>query len=231
MPYEVRPGEAERILWLSKERIGQAILEGEDLHSVVTGIVQEFQSIERDETAGRKPRIGLLGDIYVKYNDLVNQNVQEIVRDLGGELLIPSMTELPFHFYDADARLYRADPRHGKLLKKIEKRYERLAESLIGEQEEPDFEECVHLMEEYRITNYIVGETSINVGRALYYIKHGLVDAILHVNPIFCCPGVVTSSIYRKIQEDFGVPIIDIFYDGTGNPNKVLIPHLHYVKT
>ncbi|UCB46815.1 MAG: hypothetical protein JSV25_05185, partial [Spirochaetota bacterium] len=76
----------------------------------------------------------------------------------------------------------------------------------------------------------IVGETSINIGRALYFIKHGLVDAILHINPIFCCPGVVTASIYRKMQEDFQVPIIDIFYDGTGNPNKILIPHLHYLK-
>jgi len=41
---------------------------------------------------------------------------------------------------------------------------------------------------------------------------------------------VVTGSIYRKIQEDFGIPIIDIFYDGTGNPNKILIPHLHYLQ-
>ena len=23
---------------------------------------------------------------------------------------------------------------------------------------------------------------------------------------------------------------IDVFYNGTGNPNKMLIPHLHYLK-
>ena len=95
---------------------------------------------------------------------------------------------------------------------------------------EPDFEECVRLMEEYKIRHYIAGETSINVGRALYYIEKRSVDAILHINPMFCCPGVVTSSIYRKIQEDFGIPIIDIFYDGTGNPNSLLIPHMHYLQ-
>jgi len=230
IPYETRPGEAEKVLWESRERIGRAILEGADLRSVLSGVVARFRDIERDESAGRKPRIGLIGDLYVKYNNLVNQNVQKVVRELGGELWIPSLTEWPFHFYDADVRLYGDNPRHYKLLKTIEKRYERLAASLVEEQEEPDFSECVALMEEYRITHYIVGETSINIGRALYYIKHKLVDAILHVNPIFCCPGVVTASIYRKIQEDFGIPIIDIFYDGTGNPNKVLIPHLHYLK-
>ena len=55
-------------------------------------------------------------------------------------------------------------------------------------------------------------------------------EAIIHANPLFCCPGVVTASLFRKIQEDFGVPIIDIFYDGSGNPNRVLIPHLHYLR-
>ncbi|MBN2554032.1 MAG: hypothetical protein JXB06_14740 [Spirochaetales bacterium] len=228
-PYERRGGETERLLRDSADRVAGAILAGENLRPVLSGIVADFSAIERDESAGRKPRIGLLGDLYVKYNDLVNQEVQRVVQDLGGELFIPSLTEFPFHFYDADARLHGEDPRHGRLLKTIEKRYERLAAGLIEEQEEPDFSECVRLMEEYRITHYIVGETSINVGRALYYVKHDLVDAIVHVNPIFCCPGVVTASIFRKIQEDFGIPIIDIFYDGTGNPNRVLIPHLHYL--
>jgi predicted nucleotide-binding protein (sugar kinase/HSP70/actin superfamily) len=230
VPYEVNKGQAEKVLWQSRERVGRAILEGEDLRSVLSSIVEGFRSIERDESAGRKPRIGLLGDLYVKYNNLVNQNVQKAVQELGGELWIPSLTELPFHCYDADIRLYGEDPRHIRLLKTIEKRYELLASGLIQEQEEPDFAECVRLMEEYKITHYIVGETSINLGRALYYIKHNLVDAILHVNPIFCCPGVVSASVFRKIQEDFGIPIVDIFYDGTGNPNQVLIPHLHYLK-
>jgi len=42
-------------------------------------------------------------------------------------------------------------------------------------------------------------------------------------------PGVVTASIYRHVQEESGIPIVDLFYDGTGNPNRLLIPHLHYL--
>ncbi|MGO9411103.1 MAG: hypothetical protein ACLQCB_10175, partial [Spirochaetia bacterium] len=74
------------------------------------------------------------------------------------------------------------------------------------------------------------GETAINVGKALWYCTKRSVEAIVHVNPMFCCPGVVTASLYRKIQADFGVPIIDIFFDGTGSPNRVLVPHMHYMK-
>jgi len=61
-------------------------------------------------------------------------------------------------------------------------------------------------------------------------LDRGSVDALIHLNPIFCCRGVVSASIYRKIQEDYGVPIVDIFYDGSGSPNRILIPHLSYLK-
>ncbi len=229
-PYETEQGRTAAVFQAAKERISSAIIDGTDLRSELARSIDEFRAVPRDETKGRKPRIGLLGDLYVKFNTLINQNIQEVIDRLGGELVVPSLTEYPFHFYDADVRLYGDNPRHFKLLKTIEQRYEKAAEDLIGEQMEPDFAECVKLMEEYKIRHYIAGETSINIGRALYYIRHRLVDAIVHINPIFCCPGVVTSSIYRKMQEDFGVPIIDIFYDGTGKPNDVLIPHLHYLR-
>jgi len=229
-PYEIEKGDADEILARAREKISNAVLEGADLRRALEETVEQFRGIKRDETAGRKPRIGLLGDLYVKFNHVVNQNVQNLVHELGGELVVPSLTEYPFHFYDADVRLNGDDPRHYRLLRTIEKRYEKIADDLIGDHAEPDFAECVRLMEDYGIEHYIAGETSINLGRALYYIKNGLVDAILHINPMFCCPGVVTASVYRKLQEDYGVPIIDIFYDGTGNPNKILIPHLHYLK-
>jgi predicted CoA-substrate-specific enzyme activase len=229
-PYETETGASEAVLEKGKERINAAILEGSDLKKVLTEIVEEFRSIERDESDGRKPRIALLGDLYVKFNETVNQGVLDTVQRLGGELVVPSLTEYPFHFYDADIRMFGDNPRHFKLLKTIEKRYEAIARDLLGDQEEPDFARCVELLEEYGIKHYIPGETSINLGRALYAIEEGDVDGILHINPIFCCPGVVTASVYRKIQEDYDIPIIDIFYDGTGNPNTKLIPHLHYLK-
>jgi len=229
-PYEVNPGETERCFFNAKEKISGGILKGSNLMELLKEITEEFRKIPRDESGGRKPRLAVIGDIYVKYNEVVNHRLQDMVDELGGELIIPSLTEYPFHFYDADIRLYGDNPRPFKLLKIIEGRYEKIVADLLQEQEEPDFAECVALMEKYGVKHYLAGETSISLGRALYFLEHSLVEAILHVNPIFCCPGVVTASIYRKLQRDFSVPIIDIFYDGTGNPNRVLIPHLHYLK-
>ncbi len=229
-PYERVRGSTEPVFRAAADRVSEAIRTGKDLRAALAQAAQEFRGIERDESGGRKPRVGVLGDLYVKFNETVNQRVLALVEELGGELVVPSLTEYPLHYYYADMRFNGDDPRHYQLLRSIEGRYEKLAEDLIGEQREPDFAECVRLMDEYRIRHFIVGETSINVGRALYYLDRGTVDALIHLNPIFCCPGVVSASIYRKIQEDYGVPIVDIFYDGSGSPNRILIPHLSYLK-
>jgi predicted CoA-substrate-specific enzyme activase len=227
-PYELKRGQTDRALQEAQQHIRYAIRSSADLRACLAGVVGLFRAVERNETHGRKPRVALLGDLYVKYNAVMNEGIQSLIEKLGGELVISSMTEYPAHLLDIGSRRYGEDPRSGRILRSMEQRYERLAEDLIGDQAEPDFAECVKLMEEHGYRHYIAGETSINVGKALWYCTKRSVEAIVHINPMFCCPGVVTASLYRKIQADFGVPIIDIFFDGTGSPNRVLIPHLHY---
>ena len=228
-PYETTAGETDRAFRESTRLISEAISSGTELRTPLARSVDLFRAVPRDESAGRKPRIALLGDLYVKYNAVVNEGIQSLVEELDGELIVSSMTEYPAHLLDLGARRYGEDPRSYRLLRTIERRYEKIADDLIGDQAEPDSAECQKLMEDYGIPHYIAGETSINVGRALWYCTHGKAEAIVHVNPLFCCPGVVTASLFRRIQKDFGVPIVDIFYDGAANPNRILIPHLHYL--
>ncbi len=229
-PYERTRGDTGRALDAAEAMVREAIRAGTELRTPFARAVELFRGVPRDETGGRRPRIALLGDLYVKYNPVVNENVQALVEELGGELIVSPLSEYPAHLLDLGVRRYGEDPRSARLLRTIEGRFEKLAEDLIGDQAEPDISECVRLMEDYGVPSGIAGETSINVGRALWYCTHSKVEAIIHVNPMFCCPGVVTASLFRKIQADFGIPVIDIFYDGAANPNRVLIPHLHYLR-
>ena len=148
----------------------------------------------------------------------------------GGELVIPSFTEMTFHFFDVDARERPEEARRLKVLRLFEQRYEKLAADLVGENAEPDWNECVAEFDARGLGHYLPGETSLNTARALYCLARKSVEAIVHINPMFCCPGVVSASLFKKISRDFGVPIVDIFYDGTGDPNRVLVPHLHYLR-
>ncbi len=228
-PYERFRGDTDKALAAAEGLVRAALGSGCELRTPLAASAELFRAVPREESGGRKPRIALLGDLYVKYNAVANEGIQSLVEELGGELIVSSLSEYAAHLLDLGVRRYGEDPRSSRMLRTIEGRYERLAEDLIGDQPEPDFAECARLMEEYGISPDIAGETSINVGRALWYCTHARVEAIVHVNPMFCCPGVVTASLFRKIQEDFGVPIVDIFYDGAANPNELLIPRLHYL--
>jgi hypothetical protein len=43
-------------------------------------------------------------------------------------------------------------------------------------------------------------------------------------------PGTITTSIFSRMEEEVGKPIVCLFYDGSGNPNQELVPHLHYLR-
>jgi predicted nucleotide-binding protein (sugar kinase/HSP70/actin superfamily) len=229
-PYEKQPGAAAKAFDEAEQMLLQALRQREGLRTTFGRVAEMFRAIERDETGPRKPRIAILGDMYVKYNDVVNQDVTGLIEELGGELVVPSLTDMTCHFLDVDARAGLERPNAVKTLQTFEARYEKLAADLLGETREPEWEACAKLLEEQGISPRIAGETSINVARALYLLSHKQVDAIVHLNPMFCCPGVVSASLFRRLQADFSVPIIDIFYDGTGDPNRILIPHLSFLK-
>ncbi len=172
----------------------------------------------------------MLGDLYVKFNRILTQDLYSIIEGLDCEILIPSFTETVLHFIDVDVIENNLDAKYKRGLIFFEKRFESIFAGLLDDSFEPGIDECRRAMNEFGIEHYIAGETSINVGRALYYLKHRMVQAIVHLNPVFCCPGVVSSSIFRKIQKEFNVPVIDLFYDGTNKPNRLIVPQLYYLK-
>ncbi|MBN1411365.1 MAG: hypothetical protein JW969_11020 [Spirochaetales bacterium] len=229
--YELNKGEAQSALKFAGNRMEKAILDGEDLKTVFEEISSRFKGVPLKPDGYNKPRIAILGDLYLKYNDTVNHELAELIIRHECEVLLPSFTEMTFHFFDVDSRISPNYARKMKLLKIFESRYESMARDIIGHYLEPEWKDCLNAMERYHIFHYIPGETSINSGRALYSLYNKQVDAIVHVNPMFCCPGVVTASLFRKMQKDFSIPIIDLFYDGTADPNAVLIPQLHYLKS
>ncbi|OHD18254.1 MAG: hypothetical protein A2Z98_09130 [Spirochaetes bacterium GWB1_27_13] len=227
-PYEKNVGETKDVFEKSINLIKDYLFTKKSLMEAARTIKSYFENIQIDKTK-RKPRIGILGDLYAKYNYILNQDIYSLIEELDGEILIPSFTETVLHFLDADIRENGLDVKYKKGAILFERRYERIFEDLIGDSIEPNIDECNDLMKEYGINHLIAGESSMNVGRMLYYAKHKTVDAVVHLNPVFCCPGVVSSSLFRKMQKDFDIPIIDLFYDGTNKPNKVIIPQLYYL--
>jgi len=228
-PYELNKGDAKKALDSSFNLIKEYLHNKKPLMEAAREIRKIFENVKIDHSY-RKPRVGILGDLYVKYNSILNMDIYSLIEELGGEVLMPSFTETVAHFMDADVRLNGLDVKYKKGLSIFEKKYESIFKGMIDDSFEPSMDECFELMQKFGIKHYIAGETSMNLGRMLYYIEHKMVDAVVHLNPVFCCPGVVTASIFRKIQKYYNIPIIDLFYDGNNKPNKQIVPQLYYLK-
>jgi predicted nucleotide-binding protein (sugar kinase/HSP70/actin superfamily) len=199
------------------------------LFSAAKQIAELFKAIQTPEV--RKPVIAILGDMYAKFNTVLNDDICEGIESLGGEVLLPSYNELVLHVMHADVVENDQDGRLLATMTRYEHSLENIFKDLINDRFEPALDECTNLLKEFGLENFIAGETAISVGRLLYYIKYNLVDAVIHVNPLLCCPGVISASIFKNIQDRYRIPVIDLFYDGTNKPNKMIEPLMFYLSS
>lgn len=227
LPYETVPGSVDAAVSQSEEIMLWHIRNKKSLLNAAQDIRALFENLPQGEV--RKPRIGILGDMYAKYNTVLNEAICDYAEQLGGEILLPSYNELILHAAYADMAENNADDSLWKTMSGYEEKFEAVFHGILDDAVEPPLDQCESLMNEFGLDTFITGETAVSVGRLLYYIKHNMVDAVIHVNPLFCCPGVISSSLFRKIQDVSGIPVIDLFYDGTNKPNKMIDPHLFYL--
>lgn len=226
-PYETEPGATDKALAEAEEAVIDHIMNGKSMLNAAKAVREIVEKLPLPSE--RKPRIAVLGDLYAKYNDVLNERVWDLAESLGGEILVPSYNEMLIHGIYADAVEKGTDTKSVSTMVKFEQRFEAVFKGLLDDQFEPTPEECHELLLKYGMDQPIPGETAISVGRTLFYAERGLVSAIIHVNPVFCCPGVVSSAIFKRLQEETGIPVINLFYDGTNKPNTRIIPHLYYL--
>lgn len=73
--------------------------------SVCKGIVEAFDNFPIDETV-KKPRVGVVGEILVKYMPLANNNLVDLLEREGAEAVVPDM--LDFFCYSTFGQQYKA---------------------------------------------------------------------------------------------------------------------------
>jgi len=228
-PYEKVKGSAKGALNRSIETVKAAMNKGGSLMDALRQVRVVFEELELAEIP-RKPRAIVVGDFYAKYNNILNQNLADDILELGAEVIIPAFTETVNHFLYEDVVRDSANRKFHKGFVLFEKRYELVFKGMLDEEiMEPPMEECARLADRYSFDRALAGETAISLGRVLYMLEKRQVEAVVHINPVFCCPGVVSSSIFQRIKEDYKVPVIDLFYDGNNKPNDVLKPQLYYL--
>ncbi|MCQ2416509.1 MAG: 2-hydroxyacyl-CoA dehydratase [Oscillospiraceae bacterium] len=108
-PYEQKPGMTDKVLHRWQVRLERAFQSTTFMNTklVYRRILEDFAAIPR--RARNKVRVGIVGEIYVKYSPLANNHLEEFLLQEGCEPVIPSLLE--FVMYCAastavDGKLY-----------------------------------------------------------------------------------------------------------------------------
>ncbi len=109
-PYELEKGATDAVhaKWLKKcqDFCAQKHLSIFKFHSMCRQMIREFDAIPIDEKL-RKPRVGIVGEILVKYSPAGNNHLVELLEHEGAEPVSPDLMDFMLYcFYD---QIYKAD--------------------------------------------------------------------------------------------------------------------------
>lgn len=117
--YETHPGETDRLVKQWQDRLISEISSAINLRYThvkqnFSKIAEDFSKIELDLTP--KVRVGIVGEIYIKYAPLGNNHLEEFLESEGCEVIVPGLMD--FISFKADNRVTDAGLYGGKKLTK-----------------------------------------------------------------------------------------------------------------
>lgn len=198
-----------------------------------------------DRNRPRRPRIGLVGEIYLRTHPESNQDLARVIERFGGEVVIASVAEW-FNYVTYD-RLLRVRRRWRDLIRRPASRgLAPLLRDTIGVLAEQGYQgwrqaqvyrhalRCLDIARDHSVRsletwldhdrhfNFAIGtEAALSIGGALAYIHDGY-DGIVNVFPFTCMPSTICAAILKPLLHRSQVPYLDASYDGTVQPNRDL---------
>jgi predicted nucleotide-binding protein (sugar kinase/HSP70/actin superfamily) len=88
-------------------------------------------------------------------------------------------------------------------------------EDFRGYEEPHDIRDVLALAEPYLPPLGANGEMIVNIGKAIYFARHGAA-AVIDISPFTCMNGIICEAIYPRVSRDNGgIPIRNFYFDGT----------------
>ncbi len=96
-PYEVVEGSANKLYEYYREKAFENLINGSksEMNKIVKEIVKAFDTLEINNEV--KPKVGIVGEILVKYHPTANNNIVDVLENEGAEVVVPEL--LDFFLY------------------------------------------------------------------------------------------------------------------------------------
>ncbi|HOS41716.1 MAG TPA: CoA activase, partial [Spirochaetota bacterium] len=186
-----------------------------------------------------KPKVAIFGDVYTRYNDVMNQGLIRTIEDNGGEVVITPFSE--YMMMVADPYIYKwfhegcySDAAIARLLKTVipalEERYHRIFREVLDEPARRHRIDRDAILRQFVMDPLHTGESMENLYKIFTLAEaHPDLSLFVQANPAFCCPSLVTQAMSDRIESLTGIPVVTIEYDGIGGfKNESVIPYLRF---
>jgi predicted nucleotide-binding protein (sugar kinase/HSP70/actin superfamily) len=235
-PYEVKTGQTNETIEKSIRILETAFLGDRPMDAAVNEVIALFDKIEQKH--GKKLLVAIFGDLYVRDNDVMNQNLIDDIERNGGEVITTPYTDLVKITIENQIRrtLARGDYFTAGLyrimissIKFFEDKYYKQFKKFLGDKPVVNPLKLEKNLKKFNITPFHSGESYENILK-IFYILENYPDISLFVqtNPAFCCPALVTEAMALEIKRITGIPVVTLTYDGTsGNKNESIISYLN----
>ncbi|MCF7832009.1 MAG: acyl-CoA dehydratase activase, partial [Candidatus Marinimicrobia bacterium] len=238
-PYEVQKGKTDRVLAQCRNIFIDAFLGKIKYHDAVEKVIMKIDDIAIKKIP--KPKVAIFGDLYVRDNEIMNQNLIRSIEDAGGEVVITPYHDYAKIAYGAYEKKWIKELNVSDLLtyrtllaamQVFESRYQSLFSKYVGKPVSARNPDAEKELGHFNIRIEQDGESYENVLKIFRIMKeHPDIALFIQTNPAFCCPSLITEAMSKDIEEITGVPVLTITYDGTDTPkNDVIIPYLMYAK-
>lgn len=222
--YEVRKGDSKKVLDKWQKKIAELYRVGgyRKTKKLYREIIADFSKIER--TKEKKVRVGIVGEIYVKYSPLANNHLEDFLIFEGCEPVVPAF--LDFCLYCAvntvnDGKIYNFSTNTTKIFGIAYKLIYHMQKQMIAvmkEQDEfdppHDFEDLRAYADKYMHQGVKMGEGWL-IPAEMAALAHGGVENIICTQPFGCLPNhIVAKGMSRVIKEAFPqANIVAVDYD------------------
>jgi len=241
-PYEQQRGETDETVEQGLRRIEKAF-ERKDLGPVTGLLAQVVDEVARiARRPEKRPLVGVVGEIYVRCDPFINGEVCRRIEELGGEAWLAPIAEWILYTnylqslvsenssgLRAKIENLRTWLERNLFFEKWEQHYYMVAEPVLHDRKEHPVAEVIEAGARYLPWQF-EGEAILTLGRAALFIRRDGARAVVNASPMFCMPGTITTSIFPQIERETGVPVVCLFYDGSGDPNQALVPVMHYLR-
>ena len=235
-PYEAVPGSVNEVhnKWkeVAKEFVSAKHIKLAKFHSICKQIIREFDAIELLDI--KKPRVGIVGEILVKFSPAGNNHLVELLEAEGAEAVVPDL--LDFMLYCFYNQIYKAEYLGtSKKTARISNLGIFAIEKLLRGPIAKEFKKSKHFSAPAPIRNTVkLAESIVNIGNQtgegwfltgeMLELIHDNVPNIVCTQPFGCLPnhvvgkGVIKSI--RKIHPSANIVAID--YDpGASEVNQL----------